>query len=339
MRLRTLRCAWASTRGEHGLEGAIFATKVAPTLDNRRGFEIGIGICLETARLSARMGGILLEQDLSDRVCLVTGANAGIGYITARELARAGAHVILACRSEEKGLAAVAKVTEETGSEDVEFLKLDLADLSAVKESAEEFLASNRPLHLLVNNAGLAGHRGTTADGFEVQFGVNHLGPYLFTRLLMPAIESSAPARIVNVASRGHSRVSGINFDAVTRSTKTVAGFKEYCVSKLANVAFTMELAKRLPDGVTTYSLHPGVIKSEVWRRIPWPVRPLVTRNMLSVEEGAKTSLYCATEPGLEAQSGAYFSDSKPVEKNKAATEELALELWNRSEDWCRGHL
>jgi retinol dehydrogenase-12 len=276
------------------------------------------------------------SEDLKDKVCIVTGANAGIGLVTARELAMSGARVVLACRSEEKGLAAVAAILKDTGSETVEFLQLDLSDLASVKRASEEFLSKEIPLHLLINNAGLAGNRGQTKQGFEIQFGVNHLGPFLFTQLLLPALEKAGLARIVNVASRGHLRASGINFGVLTTSTKSIAGFKEYCVSKLANVLFNIELAKRLPEGVTTYSLHPGVIKSEIWRRIPWPIRPLVTRKMLTVEEGAKTSLHCATNAGIAKDSGRYYADCKEAPTNKVATEELALELWNRSEEWCQ---
>ena len=282
---------------------------------------------------------MVLTEDLANHICVVTGANAGIGLVTARELARAGAHVVLACRSEAKGRAAVEAIRAEVGSETVEFLQLDLSDLASVKRASEEFLSKGIPLHLLINNAGLAGSRGQTKQGFEIQFGVNHLGPFLFTQLLLPALEEAGSARIVNVASRGHLRASGINFGALTSSTKSIAGFKEYCVSKLSNVLFTMELAKRLPEGITTYSLHPGVIKSEIWRRIPWPVRPLVTRNMLTVEEGAKTSLHCATSPTLSKDSGRYYADCKEAPTNKVATEELALELWTRSEEWCQEYL
>ncbi len=279
------------------------------------------------------------EEDVSDRVCVVTGANTGIGLVTARELARAGGHVILACRSEDKGRAAVAEIRENVGSKTVEFLQLDLSDLANVKRASEEFLSKGIPLHLLVNNAGLAGTRGQTTQGFEIQFGVNHLGPFLFTQLLLPALGKADSARIVNVASRGHLRATGIDFSLLKNSTKSILGFREYCVSKLANVLFNMELAKRLPEDVTTYSLHPGVIKSEIWRRIPWPIRPLVTRNMLTVEEGAKTSLYCATNLAIGADSGRYYVDCQEAPTNKVATEELALELWNRSEEWCQEYL
>ena len=279
------------------------------------------------------------SEELKGKVCIVTGANAGIGFVTARELASLGAHLILACRSEEKGLAAVAAIKEATGSEIVEFLRLDLSDLASVAKASEEFLSRDIALDLLINNAGLAGSRGQTKQGFEIQFGVNHLGPFLFTQRLLPALEKAGTARIVNVASRGHTRASGINFDVLQTSTKSIAGFKEYCVSKLANVLFSMELAKRLPKGITTYSLHPGVIKSEIWRRIPWPIRPLVTRNMLTVEEGAKTSLHCATNAEIANDSGRYYADCKESPTNKVATEKLALELWDRSEEWCQDYL
>jgi retinol dehydrogenase-12 len=280
----------------------------------------------------------IIQEDLKGRVCLVTGSNTGIGRVTALELARAGAQVILACRSEEKTQVVIDEIVQQTDNDKVEFLRLDLSSLASVRSAADEFLGAGRPLHLLINNAGLAGHRGITTDGFELQFGVNYLGHYLLSRLLLPVMQESAPARIVNVSSRGHLKAKGIDFEAVVRKTNSVAGFKEYCVSKLANVLFSMELANR-QGGVTSYSLHPGVIQSEIWRRVPWPIRPLMTRGMQTVEEGAHTSLYCATAAELASESGLYYSDCQRSETNDAATPALARDLWERSEQWCAAYL
>jgi retinol dehydrogenase-12 len=271
-------------------------------------------------------------------VALVTGANTGIGRVTARELARLGMHVIVACRSEEKGREAVAAIRRETGSDSVELLRLDLTSLASVRAAAREFLAKGIPLRLLVNNAGVGGQRGVTADGFELHFGTNHLGHFLLTTLLLDTLIASAPARIVNVSSKAHVDATGIDWSRVEGSTRTITGLPEYAVSKLANILFTKELARRLAGtGVTTYALHPGVVASDVWRRIPWPIRPLVTRNMLSNDDGAKTTLPCATSPDAANETGLYYDTAAPRDPSPPANDAaLARELWERSESFVR---
>ena len=273
--------------------------------------------------------------DLDDRTFLVTGANSGIGRVTSLELARRGARVYMAGRSEPKTRAAMDEVAAQTGNQALEFLSLDLGDLASVRSCADEFLRSGEPLHALINNAGLAGGRGLTESGFELAFGTNYVGPFLLTNLLLDRLRESRPARIVNVASIGHYRAPGIDFEAVRQRTRTRTGFPEYCVSKLANVLHAQELARRLPaDGVTTYSLHPGAVATNVWRRVPWPIRPLMTRKMISPEDGAKTTLFCATSAELAAESGNYYDDCRRAEPSETATPELAAELWERSIDW-----
>ncbi|MFL5830560.1 MAG: SDR family oxidoreductase [Solirubrobacteraceae bacterium] len=272
--------------------------------------------------------------DLEQKTFLVTGANTGIGRETALALAGRGARVFIASRSEEKTRPVIDEI-RAAGTGAVEFLNLELGDLESVRACADEFLRAGEPLHCLVNNAGLAGGRGMTASGFELAFGTNHVGPFLLTGLLLDRLRESAPARIVNVASIGHYRAPGIDYDAVRRRTKTRTGLQEYCVSKLANVLHAQELARRLDaTGVTTYSLHPGAVASDVWRRIPWPARPLLTRKMLPPVEGARTSLYCATSPEIAAESGHYYDDCQQQEPSAVATPELAAELWDRSVEW-----
>ncbi len=275
-------------------------------------------------------------QTLTGRVALITGANTGIGLVTARELAARGAHVFIACRSVEKGQAAVDEIRTATDNAQVEVLALDLGDFESVRQCAKAFLARDLPLHLLINNAGLAGAKGLTKSGFELAFGTNHLGPFLLTQLLLDRIKQSAPARVVTVASRAHTRVSGIDFEAVTKPTIGKAGLPEYGVSKLANVLFSAELARRLAGtGVTTYSLHPGVVASDVWRELPQPFRALAKLFMISVEEGAATTLYCATSPEVSEQSGLYY-DKCSVKEPSTVGQDMALaaELWKRSEAW-----
>ena len=278
------------------------------------------------------------DQTLAGRVALITGANTGIGLVTARELAARGAHVFIACRSVEKGQAAVDEIRNTTGNEKVELLALDLGDFASIRVCAEQFLSRNLPLHLLINNAGLAGAKGMTKSGFELAFGTNHIGPFLFTQLLLDRIKQSAPARIVTIASRAHTRISGINWDDVRQPTKGKAGLPEYGISKLANVLFSAELGRKLAGtGVTTYSLHPGVVATDVWREVPAFIRPLIKLMMISTEEGATTTLYCATSPEVGNQTGLYYDKCRVKEPSKVGQDlALAAELWRRSETWVR---
>jgi retinol dehydrogenase-12 len=273
--------------------------------------------------------------ELSGRTFLVTGANTGIGRATAAGLAGRGGRVYLACRSEQKGRAAVAAIVAATGNEAVSFLPLDLADLASVRRCAEQFLARDEPLHVLINNGGVAGQRGITPDGFELAFGVNHLGHFALTAALLDRLAASAPARVVTVSSDSHYQATGIDFEAVRRPTASVTGMREYAVSKLANVLFSQELARRAEGrGITTYALHPGVVASDIWRRLPWPVRPLIKLRMISPEDGARTSLYCATAPEVAQVSGRFYEKCREREASAVATPELAGTLWQRSEEW-----
>jgi retinol dehydrogenase 12 len=275
--------------------------------------------------------------EVPGRTFLITGANTGIGLATATDLARRGGRVFLACRSRQKGEAAVAQIAAATGSAEVRFLPLDLADLASVRECARAFLAREEPLHVLVNNAGVGGTPGRTKDGFELVFAVNHLGHFALTMGLLECLTASR-ARIVNVASDAHYQAKGIDFDRLRRRTRGITGMQEYAVSKLCNVLFSQELARRLGgSGVASYSLHPGVVASDIWRRVPGPVRPLVTRRMLTVEQGARTSLYCATAPEAALRSGAYYEDCAEKQPSPVATRELGEQLWQHSKTWTNG--
>jgi retinol dehydrogenase-12 len=272
---------------------------------------------------------------LKDKVCIVTGANTGIGAVTAQELAAMGAHVVLACRSEAKTQPVLDRIRAAGG--DVSFLHLDLSDLDQVRRAVDAFLATGRALHILVNNAGLAGQRGETAQGFELAFGVNHLGHYLWTRLLMEQLKAHAPARIVNVASAQHKQAKGIDEAALQKKTRSVTGMPEYSVSKLCNVLFTKSLARKYdPAVVSAYSLHPGVVATDVWRRIPAPIAWLMKRRMITVEEGAQTTLHCATNPAVANESGLFYDKCQPRHPNPLAEDEALQDwLWNKSAEWC----
>jgi retinol dehydrogenase-12 len=269
-------------------------------------------------------------MDLEGKNVIVTGANTGIGRITAQQLARQKANVILACRSEDKTRPVLDAIVAAGGR--AEYLPLDLADLASVRAAAATFLKRDESLAVLVNNAGLAGAHGLTKDGFEITFGTNHVGPYLFTRLLMPALERASEARVVNVASEGHYRAPGIDWDGVRTPTKTTTAFPEYCVSKLANVLFSAELARRSSPTVRTYSLHPGAVATDVWREVPWGLRHFMKLFMLSNEQGARTSVYCATSDDVGHETGLYYDSCRQKTPSKLARDEaFAKELWERS--------
>ena len=291
--------------------------------------------------VKARMVSILRKErdasmkyervDMNNKVVVITGANTGIGKVTAGELAAQGAEVFLACRSADKAQPVIDEIRTQTGNNGVHFLSLDLSDLASVRAAAETFLATGKPLHLLINNAGLAGAKGITVDGFETTFGVNHLGHFLFTELLLERMPDGG--RIVVVASRAHYDAKSIPWDKLLTPTHTVTGLSEYAVSKLANVLHAKELAKRLASrNITTYSLHPGVVASDVWRAVPWPFRGLLKRFMLTVEDGAKTTLYCATSVATGSESGLYYDTSAVRTPSQLAQDDtLASELWTRS--------
>lgn len=267
---------------------------------------------------------------------MVTGANTGIGRVTAVELAKRGGRVILACRSEEKTAPVLQEIERAGGN--ASFLKLSLDDLSQVRDAAAAFVARGEPLHVLVNNAGLAGQRGLTKDGFELAFGVNHLGPFLLTTLLLPRLLEADAPRIVNVSSKSHYRAKGIDWEAVRRPTASTTGLPEYEVSKLANVLFTKEMARRQAGKVKSYALHPGVIASDVWRGVPWGVRHVMKLFMKSNEEGAKTSLYCAASDAVRDDDGRYYDEERERKPSRVAEDAaLAAELWSRSEAWTKG--
>lgn len=263
---------------------------------------------------------------------LITGTNTGIGRATAEALAAKGGRVILAARSQEKTMPVLQEIRARFPSAELEFLSIDLADLASVKAAATTVMSSGRPLDVLINNAGLAGSTGRTKDGFQLTFGTNHLGPFVLTEMLLPLLTAAPQGRIVNVASEAHRGAKGINFGALREFDKGL--ISAYSVSKLANVLYAKELARRLmATHVTTYSLHPGVVASDIWRKLPAPVRVIAKLFMTSNEKGAETSVYCATAPELASVSGGYYEKSREKEPSPVAKDEaLARELYDWSE-------
>ncbi|HEY4238846.1 MAG TPA: SDR family oxidoreductase [Kofleriaceae bacterium] len=275
-------------------------------------------------------------QDLANKTFIVTGANTGIGKVTATDFARRGATVVFACRSEDKTKPVMDEIAKEVPGAKLEFVALDLGDLASVRAAAEQILKAHKTIDGLVNNAGLAGKRGLTKDGFELTWGTNHVGPYLFTRLLLDRIAATPGSRIVNVSSKSHYSAKKIDWDHLKEKTRTRTGLDEYAQSKLANVLFTKELAKRLEGRVSTYALHPGVVATDVWRQVPSPVRWVMKKFMITPEQGAVASIKCATDPAFGKETGKYY-DVGGVERapSKLAQDAaLATELWQKSAEW-----
>jgi retinol dehydrogenase 12 len=274
-------------------------------------------------------------NDLQGRTFLVTGANSGIGRAMVEALAERGGRVVLACRSEERTQPVLDAIRARQRSADATFLPLDVADLDSVRHAAASFLATGRPLDALVNNAGVAGTQALSPQGFDLTYATNHIGPFLLTDLLLPAVRRASQGRIVNVSSIAHMQVKAIDWSVLEhRAVPKRSGFRDYAATKLMNVLHAKELARRLAgSGVTTYAVHPGGVRSNIWRSVPQPLRWLIQLFLVSNEEGARTQLRCATDPELATESGRYYDKSREAPCNPLANDEvLAKELWVRTE-------
>jgi dehydrogenase/reductase SDR family protein 13 len=276
-----------------------------------------------------------MADDLQGRTFLVTGANSGIGRAMVEALAARGGHVVLAARSEERTRPVLDGIRAQRPSAAVEFLQVDVSDLASVRRASSAYLATGRPLDVLVNNAGVGGTNGLSADGFDLTYATNHIGPFLLTSLLLPAIERAPQGRIVNVSSIGHMQVKRIDWTLLERRTEPrKSGFLDYGITKLMNILHAKELARRLAGTrVTTYALHPGGVKSNIWRALPAPVQWGIKLFLISNEEGARTQLYCATAPELAGVSGRCYDKSREVPPSRLAEDPaLARELSARTE-------
>jgi retinol dehydrogenase-12 len=290
--------------------------------------------------------------DLSGKVVLITGGNSGVGRATAARLAGAGATTVLTSRDSGAGATAVTGIRNRTGNDDVHALVLDLGSFTSVRSTAAGVLSRWDRLDVLINNAGaIITPRRTTAEGHEMTFGVNHLGHFLLTNLLLDRLLRSAPSRIVNVTSVGHRFVKGggLDFDDL-QSERNYMGNEAYLRSKLANILFTKELARRLDGtGVTAYAVHPGTVRTRFAADgdTRGPLHMFLTLlHYLSVspKTGSTASVHAATHPGIEHLSGAYlrrvgigpFSTVRPGQPSPAARDpHAARRLWEVSEALC----
>ncbi len=270
---------------------------------------------------------------MKGKVCIVTGANAGIGRETAIGLARLGARVVMICRDKTKGELAADEVKQLSGNSNVEVIAADLSSQSATRAAAAEFLRYHDRLDVLVNNAGAyIKRRAVSTDGFEMQLAVNHLAPFLLTNLLLPALKKSAPARVVTVSSEGH-RFAWLKFDNL-QGERFWNGWLQYCNTKLMNVLFTRDLSRRLTGtGVTANCLHPGAVRSNFARAdVPGWAMDLAGFFMIPPAEGAKTSIFLASSPDVANVSGLYWVRcKKAAPSGKSLDDEAARTLWTVS--------
>jgi NAD(P)-dependent dehydrogenase (short-subunit alcohol dehydrogenase family) len=276
-----------------------------------------------------------MPTSMQGKTVIVTGGTNGIGFVTARELARMGAQVTIISRSPQKCATAVEEIKKETANPNVEYIAADLSVMANVRQAAYEFKKRHTHLHILVNNAGgFFNSRQLTSDGYEMTFALNHLSYFLLTHLLLDTLKSSAPARIVNVSSDAH-RGAKLDFDDL-QNEKKFSGFSVYGQSKLANVLFTYQLAQHLNgSGIAVNAVHPGFVATGFAKNNGSLYA--IGMNLLSIfarkpDKGAETSIYLASSPEVEGVTGKYFSDCKAVESSAESYDRTAQQrLWETS--------
>ena len=276
---------------------------------------------------------------MKDKICLITGANSGIGKVTARELAKQGAHIIMLCRNEEKAERAKNDILNVCNHDQVDVVVADLASVEQIKQAAGHIKREYPKIDVLINNAGIlmGNQRELTQDGFEMTFGVNHLAPFLLTHLLLDQVIASGRGNIINVSSEAH-RFAKLTFKNLQYERGGYSGWKAYCRSKLCNILFTRELSKRLANTCTvTNALHPGAVASNFGQGVSGiggVMMRLARPFMISEEKGAQTSIYLATSGEGYTVSGKYFKNEKIVEPSKEASSDYnAKRLWDISEE------
>ncbi|MFW9878592.1 MAG: SDR family oxidoreductase [Candidatus Thorarchaeota archaeon] len=273
---------------------------------------------------------------MNDKIVVITGANSGIGKETGKVLAQMGATIIMICRNRERGEEALQEIKEKSQSENVELIIADLEDPESIRQAVIQFKGKYDKLHVLINNAGLMlNKKELTSLGYEKTFAINHLGHFFLTKLLLDILLKSAPARIINVSSEAH-RYANLKLDDI--NMKKYKGFRAYSNSKLANILYTYELARRLEGtGITVNALHPGFVKTNFGnhgvKKYLKPFYKFITLFAMNVEKGAKTSIYLASSSEVENITGKYFIKSKSVKSSEISYNlELQKKLWQISE-------
>lgn len=270
---------------------------------------------------------------MEGKVCIITGANSGIGKATAISLAKLNATVIMLCREKGTGEIAHKKIISETGNRDVDLLICDLSSQEQIRKFVDEFKQKYHKLHILINNAGImASKRKISPEGFEMNFAVNFLAPFLLTNLLLDYLKKSVPSRIINVSSAAH-RMGKLDFDDLQYKNRKYSLHKVYGASKLALMLFSYELSRRLEGtGVTVNTLHPGVVNTNLGREMSKFSQGFGKLFFKSPEKGAETSIYLATSPDVEGITGKYYIKKQQKESsNDSYNEGLATRLWDIS--------
>ncbi|MFX1558339.1 MAG: SDR family oxidoreductase [Promethearchaeota archaeon] len=272
-------------------------------------------------------------MSMEGKICMITGANSGIGKATAIGLAQMNATIVMVCRNKERGEPAQKDIIEKTGNNKVDLLLCDLSSLESIRNLVAEFKNKYQNLHVLINNAGvMLSKRELSVDGFEMNFAVNHLAPFLLTHLLLDTLKRSAPSRIINVASAAH-KYGKIDFDDLLGEHKKRRFMGLYGDSKLALMLTSYELSRRLEGtGVTLNTVHPGVVNTNLGVDRSKPRKGIVRRFFKKPEKGAETSIYLASSPEVEGITGKYFVKKQQQESSEDSYDEtLAKKLWDIS--------
>ena len=273
-------------------------------------------------------------MSMENKICIITGANSGIGKVTALGLAKMNAEVVMLCRNEDTGEIAQKEIISESGNNKVDLLECDLSSQTQIRNFVGEFKQKYQNLHVLINNAGvMASNRKLSVDGFEMNFAVNHLAPFLLTNLLLDILKKSAPSRIVNVGSAAH-RMGKIDFEDLQRENKKGRLMGLYGSSKLAMTLVSYELSRRLEgSNVNVNVLHPGLINTNLGRDRSSTSQGFARKFFKTPEVGAETSIFLATSPEVEGITGKYYAKKKAKPSSKESyNEEYAKKLWEISE-------
>ncbi len=275
---------------------------------------------------------------MKGKICMITGANSGIGKATAKGLAKMNAKIVMICRNKERGELAQKEIIEETGNNNIDLLLYDLSSQEEIRKMVSEFTNKYQNLHVLINNAGVMLKKRTiSVDGFEMNFAVHVLAPFLLTNLLLDVLKKSAPSRIINVTSAAHKRAK-MDFDDLQSENKKYRLFTVYGTSKLGEMLFTYELSRNIEGtGVTVNAVHPGIVNTNLGRDQSKFSQWFARKFFKSPEEGAQTSIYLASSPEVEGITGNYFANKQPKESSEESyNKDYAKKLWQVAEKMTR---